>query len=93
LAARRIRLSDAEDQKLELTFNEEGILIKSGASEARREWSQFSACSKTRKGVPFSFSDGTTKRLPMRVFDQKSDIADFIDFVEKKLSESKNGNS
>jgi hypothetical protein len=67
---RKAALSPAttKNPEVSMIFGKHNIVMRSANNELRKDWSELAEYRKTKKGMHFTFSDGTEAYLPLDAF-------------------------
>ena len=85
--ARDIRNSTPPAQEVLLTFRDSGIGAEvHGVGAFERTWDEVVGIFAARKGIAFGFVDGVNHWLPNRVFTDATERAQFIEYVQSKIT-------
>lgn len=85
----QIKRLGAGCQKIALLFGDDSLRIEACGREFVRKWEDFRDFVSAAKGVLFYFADGTANWLPDRVFVDKAERMEFLDFVNEHMPEKR----
>ncbi len=89
LTRRRIRAHNDPSADVIAEFSDDAIHLEvSGFRTYTRDWSEFGGLIDGAKGVVIYFGDGTVNWLPNRVFSDKAERGELLDFLRKQLADS-----
>lgn len=80
----RIKENNAPQQDLILAFDDDSVNLEiSGVGNFTRKWEELVDFIDTQKGIIFYFSDGVVNWLPDRVFSDRGERSQFIEFLQQ----------
>mgnify|MGYP001034670325 CR=1 FL=1 len=87
---RQVRRKSPPEQDVVVEFSEDTLTIQAlGAPNFHRSWEEVAAAVPCKKGMLFSFTDGTVNWLPKRVFSNDEELKSFQHFVDTKIKGQK----
>lgn len=80
-----VKKETSKEGNVVVTFDDSAMVIASQYHETKREWREFIAYKRTKKGIQLSFADGIVTWLPVAVFTEKDTMKDLVDFLHGRV--------